>query len=248
MATRTCNFSTTTFLCKVQPNNLKGKSKTSQDWLTRQLNDPYVKRSRYDNYRARSAYKLLEIDEKYKILKPGHTVVECGAAPGSWTQVIVEKINSDFRNRALAKGTVIAADLIPLDPIPGATILSEADLLKPEAAERILELLDGRPVDAVLSDMAPSASGVKELDHDRIVALAYCSVLLSLRVLSVGGSLLYKIWDGRQAPKLVEDVSRFFEYVNFVKPRASRGDSAEIFVLGRQFKGAERIPAGDTIA
>lgn len=153
-----------------------------------------------------------------------------------------------FTDRALAKGTVIAADLIPLDPIPGATILSEADLLKPEAAERILELLDGRPVDAVLSDMAPSASGVKELDHDRIVALAYCSVLLSLRVLSVGGSLLYKIWDGRQAPKLVEDVSRFFEYVNFVKPRASRGDSAEIFVLGRQFKGAERIPAGDTIA
>lgn len=233
-------FSVSSALFKVQPKNVKGKSKCAQDWLTRQLNDPFVKQSRYDQYRARSAYKLLEIDQRYGILKPGHTVVECGAAPGSWTQVVVQRTNSDGKNYNLPKGAVVAVDLIPLDPIPGATLLPEADLLRPETVARILEVLDGRRADSVLSDMAPSASGIKQLDHDNIVTLAYASLVVALQALSVGGSFVCKIWDGNRGPQLVQDIGKFFHYVHYVKPKASRGDSAEMYLLGRQFKGAEK--------
>lgn len=225
---------------KVQPQNLKGKSKASQDWLTRHLNDPYVQQSRYDNYRARSAYKLIEIDDKYGVLKPGYTIVECGAAPGAWTQVIVERINSTGKNSLLEKGTVIGLDILPIDPIPGATFLPNTDILKPESTAKILKCLDGRPVDAVISDMAPNASGVRSLDHDAIVALSYAALLFSFRVLSVGGSFLCKIWNGREATKLSEDIRRFFQFVHYVKPPASRKESSEIYILGRQFKGAEK--------
>ncbi|KAM7296734.1 rRNA methyltransferase 2, mitochondrial [Ixodes scapularis] len=233
-------FSVSSVRFKVQPKNVKGKSKCAQDWLTRQLNDPYVKQSRYDHYRARSAYKLIEIDERYGILKPGYTVVECGAAPGSWTQVVVRKTNSDGKDYNQPKGAVVAVDLIPLDPIPGATLLPEADVQRPETLARILECLHGRRADSVLSDMAPSASGVKHLDHDNIVALAYASLIVALQTLSVGGSFLCKIWDGSRGPQLARDIEKFFHYVHYVKPKASRGDSAEMYLLGRQFKGAEK--------
>ncbi|CAN8003080.1 unnamed protein product [Ixodes hexagonus] len=233
-------FSVSSARLKVQPRNAKGKGRCAQDWLTRQLNDPYVKQSRYDQYRARSAYKLLEIDERYRLLKPGHAVVDCGAAPGSWTQVLVQRTNSDGRDQNLPRGFVVAADLVPLDPIPGATLLAEADLLRPETVARILEVLNGRHADGVLSDMAPSASGVGQLDHDAIVALAYASLMVALQALSVGGSFLCKVWDGNRAPQLVRDIGRFFDYVHYVKPKASRSDSAEMYLLGRQFKGAER--------
>uniref|UniRef100_A0A131Z029 rRNA methyltransferase 2, mitochondrial n=1 Tax=Rhipicephalus appendiculatus TaxID=34631 RepID=A0A131Z029_RHIAP len=223
---------------KVQPQNLKGKSKASQDWLTRHLNDPYVKQSRYDNYRARSAYKLVEIDDKYHILKPGYNVVECGAAPGAWTQVIVERINANGTDLT-SRGTVIGLDILPIDPIPGATFLPKADILKPETTAKVLKCLGGKSVDAVLSDMAPNASGLKSLDHEAIVALSYAALLLSFRVLKVGGSFLCKIWNGSEAVKLSDDIKKFFTFVSYVKPPASRKDSGEIYILGREFKGAE---------
>ncbi|KAL1423390.1 hypothetical protein MTO96_021148 [Rhipicephalus appendiculatus] len=185
---------------KVQPQNLKGKSKASQDWLTRHLNDPYVKQSRYDNYRARSAYKLVEIDDKYHILKPGYNVVECGAAPGAWTQVIVERINANGTDLT-SRGTVIGLDILPIDPIPGATFLPKADILKPETTAKLS--------------------------------------ILSFRVLRVGGSFLCKIWNGSEAVKLSDDIKKFFTFVSYVKPPASRKDSGEIYILGREFKGAE---------
>ncbi|KAL3211200.1 hypothetical protein MRX96_000879 [Rhipicephalus microplus] len=224
---------------KVQPHNLKGKSKASQDWLTRQLNDPYVKQSRYDNYRARSAYKLAEIDDKYHILKPGYNVVECGAAPGAWTQVIVERINANGTDRSATKGTVIGLDILPIDPLPGATFLPNADILKPEATEKVLKCLGGKSASTVLSDMAPNASGMKALDHEAIVALSYAALILSFRVLSIGGSFLCKIWNGSEAVKLSNDIRKFFTFVNYVKPPASRKESGEIYILGREFKGAE---------
>ncbi|KAH6943768.1 hypothetical protein HPB50_026944 [Hyalomma asiaticum] len=224
---------------KFQPQNLKGKSKASQDWLTRHLNDPYVKQSRYDNYRARSAYKLVEIDDKYHILKPGYNVVECGAAPGAWTQVIVERINADGRDATTTRGTVIGLDILPIDPVPGATFLANTDILKPETTEKILKCLGGKSANAVLSDMAPNASGVKSLDHEAVVALSYAALILSFRVLSIGGSFLCKIWNGKEAVKLSDDIKKFFQFVSYVKPPASRKESAEIYILGRGFKGAE---------
>ncbi|XP_064478037.1 rRNA methyltransferase 2, mitochondrial-like [Ornithodoros turicata] len=226
---------------KVQPKNLKGKSRTAQDWLTRQLNDPYVKKSRYDNYRARSAYKLLEINEKFKILKPGHVVVECGAAPGSWTQVVVEQVNSDGKNACAPVGKAIALDIIIFDHVPGSTILCPANFLLPESQEQILHHLDGKRADVVLSDMAPTASGIKELDHDSIISLAYSAFIFSIKVLQVGGTFLCKVWDGGRTPKLSEDMKAFFNYVSYVKPHASRMESAELFLLGREFKGAEKV-------
>ncbi|KAK8782523.1 mitochondrial rRNA methyltransferase 2 [Amblyomma americanum] len=230
-------------LLKVQAQNLKGKSKASQDWLTRHLNDPYVKQSRYDHYRARSAYKLLEIDDKYGILKPGYTVVECGAAPGAWTQVIVERINASGKNYSLPKGVAIGLDLLPIDPVPGATLIGNTDILKPESTTRVLQCLNGRPVDVVLSDMAPNASGVKSLDHELIVALSYAALMLTFQVLGTGGSFLCKIWNGSEATRLSDDIKRFFRFVSYVKPPASRKDSSEVYILGRNFKGAEKQPA-----
>ncbi|XP_037557473.1 rRNA methyltransferase 2, mitochondrial [Dermacentor silvarum] len=225
---------------KLQPQNLKGKSKASQDWLTRHLNDPYVKQSRYDNYRARSAYKLVEIDDKYRILKPGCTVVECGAAPGAWTQVIVERINANGADHTTTRGTVIGLDLLPIDPVPGATFLPNTDILKPESTTKVLQCLSGKSADVVLSDLAPNASGVKSLDHEGIVALTYAALILSFKVLSVRGSFLCKIWNGSEAAKLSDDIRRFFQFVHYVKPPASRKESAEIYILGREFKGVEK--------
>lgn len=235
---RTIHASAAVF--RVQAQNLKGKSKASQDWLTRQLNDPYVKQSRYDNYRARSAYKLLEIDDKYGILKPGYTVVECGAAPGAWTQVIVERINASRKNYSLPKGVAIGIDILPIDPVPGATLLSNTDILKSESTTRILQCLNGRPADVVLSDMAPNASGVRSLDHEAVVALSYAALMLAFQVLGTSGSFLCKIWNGSEAARLSNDIKRFFQFVSYVKPPASRKDSSEVYILGRNFKGAKK--------
>ena len=247
-------FSTTLCLLKTIPNNLKGKSTSSQDWLIRQLNDPYVKKARYANYRARSAFKLIEIDDKYKLLKPGMKVIECGAAPGAWTQVLVERLllspvtkNSEegdtIAEPIMTEGRrlgslVVSIDRNPMHPVPGAIVFDRTDFTSPLLHSRILSILDGRQVDFVCSDMAPNASGQHSLDHDAIMNLCFVSLKFSLQVLRPKtGCYLTKFWDGARKEELTKLLEKFFARVDFVKPPASRVDSSEAFLLGREFKG-----------
>lgn len=234
-------FSTCDVLHKEIPKNLKGKGTSSSLWLTRHINDPYVEKAKFKNYRCRSAFKLLEIDDKFKILKPGNIVIDCGAAPGSWTQVVVERINAvpaeNDDGEQTTAGTVIAIDKSPIFPIDGAIILSRADFTEDQTRVTLKKMLNDRSVDVVLSDMAPNASGMKELNHEIITQLCYSVLKFAITFSNVGGTCLMKIWDGKNAVKLHDDMLRFYKTVRWVKPDASRSDSSELFLLGRNFKG-----------
>ncbi|KAK3594381.1 hypothetical protein CHS0354_009673 [Potamilus streckersoni] len=223
---------------KKSPENLKGKKLSSQLWLRRQLNDPYVQKSRVENWRCRSAFKLLEIDDKRGILKPGNIVIDCGAAPGSWSQVAVKRVNTSDPDQHT--GTVIGIDIQHMFPVPGATILDQHDFTKQETQLKLTELLCGKQADVILSDMAPNASGSRELDHDQIVQLCMSVLEFSPRVLRPGGTVLCKLWMGRDTQTLHSVMERMFSRVKVVKPDASRSDSAEIFLLGTDFVGIKK--------
>ncbi|KAG0717183.1 rRNA methyltransferase 2, mitochondrial [Chionoecetes opilio] len=228
------HLSTSCTACKTVPKNLKGRSKSSQDWLTRQLNDPYVKLAKHQQYRARSAFKLLEIDKRHRLLVPGQVVVECGAAPGAWTQVAVAAVNSLPQAKNKSQGMVIGIDLQSVHPVPGATLLDGRDFTAPQTQLQVLELLNGRKVNVVLSDMAPKASGIKGLDHENIISLAYAALRFAAQNTAEGGSLLCKIWEGFMTHQLISDMKRSFRTVKIVKPAASRGDSSEAFLVAKE--------------
>ena len=162
-------------------------SASSHRWLQRHLNDPYVQMAIKDGYRARSAYKLIEIDRQFNILKPGSVTVECGAAPGAWTQVLVKK------NGASKKGKVISVDLLDFEPVNGAHILSRADFTHKDTQDEIKVILGGRPIDLVCSDMAPNAAGQKEFDHDAIVKLAMLAARFAIENSKQGANFLCKL-------------------------------------------------------
>ncbi|ALC47340.1 CG11447 [Drosophila busckii] len=227
---------------KQQPRNLKGRSKSSQDWLTRQLADPYVEKARMMNYRCRSAFKLMEMDDKYKILKPGDMVLDCGAAPGSWTQVAVERTNAAGKQERAPQGAVFSIDLLHFHAVPGATIFGGMDFTTSLAQQRLRESLAGRQVNCVMSDMAPNATGVRMLDQESITNLCYEVLRFALAMSAHGANLVVKIWDNGDVPKLERDIQTYYEKVKRVKPRASRGDSAEHFLLARGFKGFPPAP------
>lgn len=227
-------FSTSCAVCKTVPINLRGRGKSSQDWLTRQLNDPYVKLAKQHRYRARSAFKLTEINKQCHLLQPGQVVVECGASPGAWTQVAVMAVNSLPHARNKSQGTVIGIDLQTIHPLPGATLLGGRDFTSPQTQQKVLELLSGRKVDVVLSDMAPKASGVKDLDHENIISLAYAALGFAVQNTVEGGSFLCKVWEGFLMQQLIGDIKKSFRTVKVVKPPASRSDSSEKFLIGRQ--------------
>ncbi|BES98421.1 Cell division protein ftsj [Nesidiocoris tenuis] len=229
------SFSTSASLGKEIAKNLKGKSTSSQGWIQRQLRDPYVEKARQENYRCRSAYKLLEIDEKFKILKPGQCVVDIGAAPGSWTQVAVKRTNADEKIPGKPRGFVVALDRLNIFPIDGAALVT-CDFTRPDAEKRLVDLLNGRPVDVVLSDMAPNATGVKSMDHDRIVALALKAFKFGLQISAEGATVLMKLWEGRSCKAVETELSKFYDVVRWIKPKSSRSDSTETFILGRGFK------------
>ncbi|XP_045514666.1 rRNA methyltransferase 2, mitochondrial [Pieris brassicae] len=232
---RDLNFSKMCFLIKC----LK-RLKSSQQWLSRQRADPYVERAKISNYRCRSAFKLLEMNEKTNILHPGLTVVDLGASPGSWTQVAVQKTNADGADLTKPKGTVLSIDKLQIFPIPGATILSNMDFSTIEAHDKVVNILDGKLVDLVLSDMAPSATGIRELDKDRILGLCYMAIRFAALVTKIDGNLLFKVWDGKEVPILEMDLERFYKNIKILKPKASRSDSSEKFILARGFKGIQR--------
>jgi 23S rRNA (uridine2552-2'-O)-methyltransferase len=205
----------------------KGRTMASQKWLERQLNDPYVRAAQARGLRSRAAFKLIEIDEKYHLLKPGARVVDLGAAPGGWTQVVAQK--------AGPRGRVVALDLLAMDPLPGATVL-QGDFQDPAAEQAVLAALDG-PADLVLSDMAPNTTGHGATDHLRIIGLAELALDFAIKVLAPGGGFVAKVFQGGSEKTLLEALKRNFASVRHAKPPASRKDSSELYVVAMGFRG-----------
>jgi 23S rRNA (uridine2552-2'-O)-methyltransferase len=216
---------------KVRVKSARGRTTSSQRWLERQLNDPYVARAKAEGMRSRAAYKLLEIDEKYRFLKPGQRIVDLGAAPGGWSQVAARKIGLERSDRA----TIVGIDLLPIEPMPGASFI-QLDFLAEDAPDRLKALLGGE-ADVVMSDMAANATGHKKTDHLRIMGLAEAGVEFAREVLAPGGTFLCKVLRGGTEHTLLADLKRDFAQVRHVKPSASRADSAELFVLATGFRG-----------
>ena len=205
----------------------KRKSPSSKVWLERQLNDPYVVRAKREGYRSRAAYKLIEIDDKHRVLKRGAKVVDLGAAPGGWSQVAAKRIGE--------KGHVVGIDLLEMDEISGVTF-AQIDFLANDAPGRLKEMLGG-PADIVLSDMAANATGHRQTDHLKIVALVEAAAEFASEVLKPGGSFLAKVIQGGTEVALLAALKRDFASVKHVKPAASRADSAELYVLATGFRG-----------
>ena len=203
---------------------------SSQKWLERQLNDPYVARAKREGYRSRATYKLLEIDEKYHLLKPGQRVVDLGAAPGGWSQVAAKRVGS-----ASGHGKVVGIDLLAIDPLPGVTFV-QLDFLDDAAPQTLIDLIGGR-ADVVLSDMAANTTGHRKTDHLRIVGLAEAAIDFAREILAPGGAFLAKVLQGGTEGQLLADLKRDFATVRHVKPAASRADSAELYVLATGFRG-----------
>lgn len=214
---------------------------SSKRWLERQINDPYVVRAKRDGYRSRAAYKLIEIDDKYRILKPGQRVLDLGAAPGGWSQIAAGRVGAAGERRS-ANARVVGIDLLEIDPLPGVEF-AVLDFLDPAAPERLTAMLDG-PADVVLSDMAANATGHKKTDHLRIVGLAETAAAFARDVLAPGGAYLAKVLQGGTEGALLADLKRDFASVRHVKPAASRADSSELYVLALGYRG-RREPAGD---
>jgi len=220
--------------------NLKQRVKTahkrtlsSQKWLERQLNDPYVARAKREGYRSRAAFKLLEIDEKYHLLKPGQRIVDLGAAPGGWSQIAATKVGP--------KGKVVGIDLLPIDPMPGVEFI-QLDFLDESAPSRLIEMLGG-PADIVMSDMAANTTGHKKTDHLRIIGLAEAAIYFAREILAPGGAFVAKVFQGGTENQLLADLKRDFAVVRHVKPAASRADSAELYVMATGFRGrADETP------
>ncbi|XP_075686462.1 rRNA methyltransferase 2, mitochondrial [Rhinoderma darwinii] len=214
----------------------KAKTGAEKLWLTRQQRDPYVKAAHAQNYRCRSAFKLLEIDKEHKILQPGNRVVDCGAAPGAWSQVLVDKVNSLGQDPAVSVGFVLGVDLFHISPLEGAIFLPKCDLTDPATHRKIMDLLPSGQADVILSDMAPNASGIKELDHQILVKMCLSLLDLSDTVLRPGGIFLCKIWDGGESNLIRDRLRQRFQHVKTVKPKASRMESTEIYLLAKSHK------------
>jgi 23S rRNA (uridine2552-2'-O)-methyltransferase len=206
----------------------KGRKVGSTKWLERQLNDPYVKRAKAEGYRSRAAYKLIELDERFGILKGAKRVVDLGIAPGGWSQVVRKKVPG---------AAIVGIDLLPTDPIEGVTIL-HLDFLEETAPERLREALGG-PADLVLSDMAANTVGHPQTDHLRTMALVEAGLLFATEILRPGGAYVAKVLAGGADNNLVAELKKNFTAVKHAKPPASRKGSSEWYVVAQGFKGAQ---------
>jgi 23S rRNA (uridine2552-2'-O)-methyltransferase len=204
----------------------RGRTTSSVRWLDRQLNDPYVKRAHAEGYRARAAYKLLELDQKFGLLRGVHRVVDLGAAPGGWCQVVAK-----LRPQA----SIVGIDVLPVEPLPGLTFL-QMDFLREDAADA-LELALGGPADLVLSDMAANTVGHHQTDHIRTMALVEAAAAFAAEILKPGGAFVAKVLAGGAEPALVAVLKRQFATVKHAKPPASRKESSETYVVAQGFKG-----------
>ena len=217
---------------KTRVKKKRGLKNSSRRWLERHLNDPYVRRANAEGMRSRAAYKLAEIDDKHHILAPGVKVIDLGAAPGGWCQIAAERVKSDPEHPI-----VVGIDYLEMDPVPGTVIL-KMDFLEDEAPERLIATLGGAP-DVVLSDMAAPTTGHRRTDHLRTMHLCETAAHFAVSVLKPGGHFLAKTFQGGAEADLLSMLKRNFRSVHHVKPPASRGESVELYLLAKGFKGGE---------
>jgi 23S rRNA (uridine2552-2'-O)-methyltransferase len=216
---------------KVRVKTAKRRSAASARWLERQLNDPYVARAKSEGYRARSAYKLIEIDDRYHLLGPGKRIVDLGAAPGGWSEVAVARTGSTD-----ADPRVVAIDYLDMDPIPGVIVLKK-DFLDDDAPAVLEAALGGQPADVVLSDMAAPTTGHRQTDHLRTIHLCEVAVDFAESVLRPGGHFVAKVFQGGTEGELLANLKRAFTSVHHVKPPASRAESVELYLVAKGFRG-----------
>jgi 23S rRNA (uridine2552-2'-O)-methyltransferase len=215
----------------VRVRSARRRKPSSTEWLSRQLNDPYVADAHRLGYRSRAAFKLIQLDDRFHLLRPGLRVVDLGCAPGGWTQIAAVRVGADKGH-----GSVVGIDLLPTDPVPGATLLA-GDFRDPAIAAQIRAALGG-PADVVLSDMAAPATGHAATDHLRIIALAEDAFALAASVLRPGGVFVAKVFQGGTEGTLLAELKRAFATVRHAKPAASRAESAETYVVATGFRGA----------
>lgn len=215
----------------VRVKTARGRTVSSQRWLARQLNDPYVAEAKKRGYRSRAAFKLLQLDDQFRFLRKGARVIDLGCAPGGWTQVAVERVKPAERGG----GTVVGIDITPIEPIAGAEILAR-DFYDDDVPDLLKRALGG-PADVVLSDMAAAATGDPQIDHMRIMGLAEAAHDFARQVLKPGGAFVAKVLRGGTERTLLDQLKRDFAKVRHVKPEASRADSAEMYVVGTGFRG-----------
>jgi 23S rRNA (uridine2552-2'-O)-methyltransferase len=215
----------------VRVRSARRRKPSSTEWLSRQLNDPYVADAHRLGYRSRAAFKLIQLDDRFHLLRPGLRVVDLGCAPGGWTQIAAVRVGADKGH-----GSVVGIDLLPTDPVPGATLLA-GDFRDPAIAAQIRAALGG-PADVVLSDMAAPATGHAATDHLRIIALAEDAFALAMSVLRPGGAFVAKVFQGGTEGALLAQIKGAFMTVRHAKPAASRAESAETYVVATGFRGA----------
>jgi len=220
---------------RVKVKTARGRKLSSTLWLERQLNDPYVKRAQADGYRGRAAYKILELDDKFRFLVPGARVVDLGCAPGGWCQVAVKRINALGTRQGKKVGTILGVDLQEVESIPGAEI-HVLDFMEDDADAKVKAWLNG-PADVVMSDMAAAASGHKQTDHLRIIALCEAAAYFAFDVLTPGGTFVAKVLAGGAEGELQALLKQKFTKVINMKPPASRSNSSEKFVVATGFRG-----------
>ncbi|HWA59924.1 MAG TPA: RlmE family RNA methyltransferase [Caulobacteraceae bacterium] len=203
----------------------KERTASSQAWLERQLNDPFVAEARARGYRSRAAFKLAEIDDRFHLIRKGARVIDLGCAPGGWVQVALER----------GAGAVAGVDLLPVEPLPPAQLI-QADFTDPAVGPKLIELIGGQP-DVVLSDMAPNTIGHRQTDHLRIVGLIEAAVDFAVQVLKPGGSFVAKAFQGGETGEVITTLKRRFAEVRNVKPKASRAESSEVYLVATGFRG-----------
>lgn len=213
----------------VRVRTAKRRSTSSTQWLQRQLNDPYVAAAKEQGYRSRAAFKLLQLDERFHVLRPGLRIVDLGAAPGGWTQVAGQK--------AGAKGKLVALDILEMEPVKDATIL-HMDFMADDAPEKLRRALNG-PADLVLSDMSPSTTGHARTDHLRIMGLAEAAAYFAMEVLNPGGAFVCKVFQGGADKELLDLLKKNFDRVKHAKPAASRAASPETYLVAQGFRGKD---------
>lgn len=203
------------------------RSKTSNKWLTEHFSDEFVKRAQKEGYRSRAVYKLMEMDDKDRLLKPGMTVVDLGAAPGGWCELLSKRLGDS--------GRIIALDILPMDALGDVTFI-QGDFTEQSSYDALIEELDGKWVDLVISDMAPNISGMKAVDQPKMMYLAELALEFAVSVLKPGGSFLTKVFTGSGIDEYKKELRQHFAKIIVRKPKASRPRSSEIYLLAKQFK------------